>query len=178
MSKYFIYTNQIVRGPFELENMAMMYADGRIEADTPVSTGRGMPWQNAADRPEILAAADKLKQSAADREDSEQPSLIFYCPQCNQKYSGHTSWQGRDVVCVHCGSVFTAGGAASTPEPEIKPAAAATAPAVDWSSGSGNVICPHCWYHFNTEDILYIATHPSLMGDPVLGPTEMCSAQF
>ncbi len=171
MSKYFIYTNQIVRGPFELDNMAMMYADGRIESNTPVSTGRGMPWQSVSDRPEILAAADKLKQSSADNKGGEKDNVVFYCPQCNQKYSAHTSWQGHDVVCVSCGNIFTAAGAVKAPE--LEGHVAEKTPPVDWSSGSGSLICPHCWYHFNTEDILYIAAHPSLMGDPVLGPTAM-----
>ncbi len=33
-------------------------------------------------------------------------------------------------------------------------------------------ICPYCWSGFKPEDLLYIARHPSLMGDPVLGYDE------
>lgn len=33
-------------------------------------------------------------------------------------------------------------------------------------------ICPYCWHGFKAEDLLYIARHPTLMGDPVLGYDE------
>ncbi|MBF0258951.1 MAG: DUF4339 domain-containing protein [Desulfamplus sp.] len=33
-------------------------------------------------------------------------------------------------------------------------------------------VCPYCWHGFKTEDLLYIARHPALMGDPVLGYDE------
>lgn len=36
----------------------------------------------------------------------------------------------------------------------------------------GNLICPYCWGNFAPEHILYIAAHPELRGDPVLGPSE------
>lgn len=31
------------------------------------------------------------------------------------------------------------------------------------------VICPHCWTRFQPEEILWIAEHPDLVGDPKLG---------
>jgi len=30
------------------------------------------------------------------------------------------------------------------------------------------VICPHCWHSFRPEDILWVAEHEELMGDPIL----------
>lgn len=33
-------------------------------------------------------------------------------------------------------------------------------------------VCPYCWHGFKSEDLLYIARHPALMGDPVLGYDE------
>lgn len=39
-------------------------------------------------------------------------------------------------------------------------------------SGTGSVTCPYCWQRFEPEDVLYIARHPSLIGDPVLGADE------
>ena len=33
----------------------------------------------------------------------------------------------------------------------------------------GDILCPHCWQKFDSEYLLYIAQHPSLIGDPVLG---------
>ena len=31
--------------------------------------------------------------------------------------------------------------------------------------------CPHCWHRFRTEDILWVARHEEMRGDPVLGST-------
>ncbi len=31
------------------------------------------------------------------------------------------------------------------------------------------VICPHCWHRFAPEEILWISSHPELLGDPVAG---------
>jgi hypothetical protein len=36
------------------------------------------------------------------------------------------------------------------------------------------ITCPHCWHRFATEDILWVAQHAELRGDPVLGPDQMC----
>jgi len=35
--------------------------------------------------------------------------------------------------------------------------------------GTGSVTCVHCWYKFEPEDVLFIARHPNLVDDPVLG---------
>jgi hypothetical protein len=32
------------------------------------------------------------------------------------------------------------------------------------------VTCPHCWEYFPPEDVLWIAEHVELLGDPLLGP--------
>jgi hypothetical protein len=34
----------------------------------------------------------------------------------------------------------------------------------------GRIVCPHCWHNFAAEDILWVAEHEELRGDPVLGP--------
>ena len=31
------------------------------------------------------------------------------------------------------------------------------------------ITCPHCWYVCLPEDVLWVSSHPDLMGDPVLG---------
>ena len=35
---------------------------------------------------------------------------------------------------------------------------------------NGSLKCPHCWWKYEYEDLLFIAGHQSLTGDPVLGP--------
>lgn len=37
----------------------------------------------------------------------------------------------------------------------------------------GELLCPVCWKRFDREQILHIACHPDLMGDPTLGPDQM-----
>src|SRR5690606_28748351 len=34
----------------------------------------------------------------------------------------------------------------------------------------GAMVCPHCWHHFDLDQMLAIARHQELTGDPVLGP--------
>ncbi|MBO5722777.1 MAG: hypothetical protein J6S19_06650, partial [Lentisphaeria bacterium] len=215
MSKYFIFSAGIVRGPFPLENMALMLADGRISFDTPVSLGKGTPWRTVADHPEIKDAANTLQNKSSSpatvaNKQKERNKVIFYCPDCNQKYSGDESWLGRDIVCMACGKVFTAGNqekksicppaAAENKAPAAAAEAttsnnapdtvvtsiftpgpatvagsipAAGAETFNWANCDGEILCPHCWQRFNSEQLLYIASHPTLMGDPVLGSNAM-----
>ena len=49
---------------------------------------------------------------------------------------------------------------------------ASKAPSVPQTSqveSFGDILCPHCWWKFNYEEILYIAEHPDLVGDPICG---------
>ena len=175
MNKYYIYTNGVVRGPFQLENIALMLSDGRVELSTPISTGKGTPWQIIADRQEIIEAKDQLfNQQDEEKTPSQQSSgrTIFYCPHCRQKYEGDSSWLGKNIVCAFCNNIFVADNASrstETPDTREEPIEETT----DWANCDGNVICPHCWQHFNSEHLIYIASHPTLMGDKVLGATAM-----
>lgn len=38
---------------------------------------------------------------------------------------------------------------------------------------NGALVCPYCWNRFNPEDVLFVASHPDLLGDPVLGTDEL-----
>ena len=35
----------------------------------------------------------------------------------------------------------------------------------------GHIACPHCWHRFRTTDVLWVATHQDLIGDPIAGPS-------
>jgi len=37
-------------------------------------------------------------------------------------------------------------------------------------SSPNSARCPHCWTLFPIEDLLFVATHPDLLGDERLGP--------
>lgn len=40
-------------------------------------------------------------------------------------------------------------------------------------SDSGKLICPVCWLRFDKGDVMHVAAHESLRGDPLLGDDEM-----
>ena len=76
--------------------------------------------------------------------------------------------------------------AATVTPPAYIPAAAAPAAAAEtpaesaeqWPAEpvdeeSGNYTCPVCWLRFSAGDVMNIAAHPDLMGDPVLGRDKM-----
>ena len=101
---------------------------------------------------------------------ADQPAeeAVFYCPKCNQKFACDPSWLGREVICTSCNARFIAGKddavSCDDEDTDIEPII---------SDPTGDLICPHCWLQFNSEQLLYIASHPMLMGDPVLGPGAM-----
>ncbi|MBE6368258.1 MAG: hypothetical protein E7052_10195 [Lentisphaerae bacterium] len=96
----------------------------------------------------------------------QEETAVFYCPRCNQKYEGESSWLGRDVICTTCNEIFVAGSTELKPSPD---SVSDEQEYISWENSTGDIICPHCWLHFGSEQLLYIASHPSLTGDPVLG---------
>ena len=49
---------------------------------------------------------------------------------------------------------------------------APTVPQTSQVESFGDILCPHCWWKFNYEEILYIAEHPDLVGDPICGDVQ------
>ena len=35
-----------------------------------------------------------------------------------------------------------------------------------------SALCPHCWHRFRPDEVLWIATHPDLLGDRLLSPED------
>ena len=116
----------------------------------------------------------------------------FLCPFCGQKLKADLETVGKAVDCPHCQNEFL------VPEPpeEDRPRQApppqspqAPPPQVDWPqevplseqyqpqtqssapepNPEGEHTCPVCWLRFDSGDIMHIAVHDSLRGDPVLG---------
>lgn len=70
---------------------------------------------------------------------------------------------GVDPVLTHPAQAYgfhASGGAVSGPDPSID---------VEY----GEFTCPVCWLKFNRGDVMNIATHAALRGDPVLGEAAM-----
>jgi hypothetical protein len=78
---------------------------------------------------------------------------------------------GENVSCPHCNVEFL------VPPPEISLPPPADEPVVEPTrdvsltspNPEGVLTCPVCWLRFDTGDIMHIAVHDSLRGDPLLG---------
>ena len=58
---------------------------------------------------------------------------------------------------------------------------ATAAPVAPADSQHGALTCPVCWLHFDAGDVMHVAVHDSLRGDPVLGqdaPLRFQATQF
>ena len=95
----------------------------------------------------------------------------FFCPSCGEKLKAEEGDAGRAVDCPHCGVEFR------VPQPELAPAPPPADlpiephrdPAFVNPNLDGKLTCPVCWLRFDTGNIMHIAVHDSLRGDPVLG---------
>lgn len=73
--------------------------------------------------------------------------------------------------CPHCGVEF------QVPHPELQTAAPGSIETIEPQRDAafaapnpdGELTCPVCWLRFDTGDIMHVAVHDSLRGDPVLG---------
>jgi hypothetical protein len=117
--------------------------------------------------------------SSLRRDSSAAVVPVFGCAICG---TGHPvdqmkNWGGQ-FVCNHCHPTGktaatgargqTRGKTASTavPEPELLQEISFARP----KSLRPNVLCPHCWNTFAPGDVLWIAQHADLLGDPLVGP--------
>jgi lysine biosynthesis protein LysW len=97
--------------------------------------------------------------------------IRFHCPSCGQKLKAEEADIGRRVDCPKCGVEFEV----PQPDPSIAspPASPPIEPPRDPAFANpnldGELTCPVCWLRFDTGDIMHIAVHDSLRGDPVLG---------
>ncbi len=93
----------------------------------------------------------------------------FLCPSCGQKLKAENEDAERLVDCPHCSVEFRV----PQPEPVLPSANLPIEPARDLAivnpNLEGELNCPVCWLRFDTGDIMHIAVHDSLRGDPVLG---------
>jgi hypothetical protein len=98
----------------------------------------------------------------------------FFCPSCGLKLKADEDAAGMKVDCPDCGNEF------HVPPPEISfpspqpaqfesPVEPVRDPAFVNPNPEGALTCPVCWLRFDTGDLMHIAIHDSLRGDPVLG---------
>ena len=103
--------------------------------------------------------------------DAAEPA-IYQCSVCRRRLPGERVYESNGVItCTECWdrAHAPAGGAASpaaaAPLPQKPKLAAAPRPLL-----LAKVTCPHCWHHFPPQEVLWVARHADLMGDPVAGP--------
>ena len=91
----------------------------------------------------------------------------FLCPSCGEKLKAEEEDSGRKANCPHCGAGF------AIPTPDLAKTTAPDELGRDANFVSpnteGDFTCPVCWLRFDTGDVMHIAVHDSLRGDPVLG---------
>jgi hypothetical protein len=95
----------------------------------------------------------------------------FLCPFCGQRLKADEEIAGTMADCPRCSTRF------SVPQPETSsqessvetPAAPARDLAFANPNPNGALTCPVCWLRFDKGNIMHIAVHDSLRGDPVLG---------
>ena len=97
--------------------------------------------------------------------------LGFHCPQCGQKLRVDAEAAGQSIECPTCGESI------AVPPIEVRPSdpqPASETPTPRHTIAAppnpeGSLTCPVCWLRFDSGDIMHIAVHDSLRGDPVLG---------
>jgi hypothetical protein len=97
--------------------------------------------------------------------------IRFFCPSCGRKLKADEESAGMKVDCPDCSTEFhipqpEISSSPTQPEPPVEPT---RDPAFVNPNTDGNLTCPVCWLRFDAGDIMHIAVHDSLRGDPLLG---------
>jgi len=175
MTLYHIYKDNLVVGPLSDEAIIRMLAEGTM---TDSTLCRKMPdgeWLSASQLFDIPSSDEMTTVQETERKEDEaifirrkdENECVFACPSCGQKYSTpFATYAGRQAICGKCNFTFSI--------PEQLPEEQELPPKIDTADfaadiPNGELLCPHCWKSFDSDNLLYIAVHPSLTGDPVLG---------
>lgn len=96
----------------------------------------------------------------------------FQCVYCGQKLSAEGNEIGSDAVCPSCnrGIIVPPPGASPYMTESLKAGLGENDEFVPKGSGMS---CPTCWMKFGAGDLMHIAVHESLRGDPMLGNSYM-----
>ena len=97
--------------------------------------------------------------------------IRFFCPSCGRKLKADEDAAGMRVDCPDCGTEICV----PPPDDPLPPpqnqshTEPARDPAFADPNPDGNLTCPVCWLRFDAGNIMHIAVHDSLRGDPLLG---------
>lgn len=87
------------------------------------------------------------------------------CPSCSESLLIPQEYAGKKVKCPTCNLRFIA----PTDLPQHQPPADSEAPPAPSPEDQEKITCPACWLKFSRGQVMHIAVHDSLRGDPILG---------
>jgi hypothetical protein len=107
----------------------------------------------------------------------------YQCSVCRKRLPGDQIYESNGLLtCTKCwdrAHAPPAGAAATSFPPPAAPKPKPMLPARPLLLA--RVTCPHCWHQFPPQDVLWVARHAELIGDPVAGPDaplRFLSSQF
>lgn len=99
---------------------------------------------------------------------------LYQCVKCGKRSPADDVWNASgQIICKSCYAKISAKAAANAND---KVDAKEASPQINAARRSRplsllpKVTCPHCWYRFPPEQILWVSQHSELLGDLVLGP--------
>lgn len=169
MAEWYYKKNGVTVGPFSDENLRLLIRQGRVTGNSLLRISSTLLWKTASDYPELASCFTTEKEEpdalTAEIQSVDATDFKFSCPVCHQNYTGAIAlYEGKSIVCRQCGAEIRipAEIVSPAPVPELLPE----------EIPEGEILCPHCWNSFPRQYIMYISTHPSLIGDPVCGEHE------
>ena len=169
MAEWYYKKNGVSVGPFNEDDLLLLIRQGRVNGNSILRDSSEFVWKTASDFPELapyfLETEEDSSEVAAEILSVGNTDFKFSCPVCHQNYTGAIAlYEGQKIICRHCSAEIRIPTGITSPEavPEILPE----------EIPEGEILCPHCWKTFPRQYIMYISTHPSLIGDPVCGEHE------
>ncbi|MBR7103693.1 MAG: hypothetical protein IKC65_02010 [Lentisphaeria bacterium] len=173
MNNYYIYKDEVLVGPYSLEELRKMLAGKMITGETVAQISGGPRDGTYLPVSELIGSSvdpvTLTTTNVAPLLSMDGDVMRIACPVCGQHYKIPCEEYSSDKYrCLKCESVFRL---------PPRPAAAGKEPEksaekefyFDSEIPEGDLLCPHCWKSFDQDYVLYISVHPSLFGDPVLG---------
>lgn len=151
---WFFKRNNVTVGPIAETEIQDYVSAGVITPETWIRISESDPWMPARSVNGFLTV-EEVRQAVI--QSVNEKEIRFHCPACKQRYRMDPSAVGDSVVCTQCGINL------KITLPTLKnDFFAAQIP-------EGPIVCPHCWQKFSLDHLYYIAAHPELVGDSVLG---------
>lgn len=175
--KWWFKKGGIVAGPVDFSCLQDLAKKRRISSKTMVRCGENGEWIPASDVGIFVEAEEDIPTLEPRGEVLnliiQNDELQFCCPFCRQRYTAPLALLNTETVCQKCNKTMRIAEApsASAKKADVPPETTASVmPGMEIVSG--DLTCPHCWQSFSRAHLLYISSHPELLGDPVAGQTE------